>query len=131
MGISGRGALVGWFDCDPCDAGDVSEWLAREHFPERISVPGFLRGRRYRAREGQPEFFVMYEIDEVSTLASDVYLERLNNPTRLTRETAPRIRGQRRTACSITASVGDTDGGTIATLDVQPRPETVEFLRSR
>ncbi len=74
---------------------------------------------------------MIYEIDTVETLSSEVYLERLNNPTPRTRDIAPRIVGQRRTACSITASAGDTDGGTIATLDVQPSPTTAEQLRSR
>ena len=82
------------------------DWHTHEHFPERLSIPGFLRGTRWVALRGQPRYFVMYEVKELSTLTSDAYLERLNHPTPWTSKMMPHYRGMTRGFCSVTGSFG-------------------------
>ena len=53
--------------------------------PERVAIPGFLRGRRYVALDADLEFFNLYEAASPKVLAGPDYLERLNNPTPWTR----------------------------------------------
>ena len=41
----------------------------REQMPERVGIPGFGRGRRYIAKHGTPEFFILYEADSAEVLS--------------------------------------------------------------
>ena len=56
-------------------------WHDREHIPERVGVPGFLRGRRYRSLERSLDYLDLYEVEDAETLRSAPYLARLNDPT--------------------------------------------------
>ena len=60
-GSTGRGAITIWQDVRPEARADFFAWHNQEHIPERVGIPGFLRGRRYGALEGAPEFFTLYE----------------------------------------------------------------------
>jgi hypothetical protein len=82
------------------------EWHTHEHLPERLSVPGFVRGTRWVALLGQPRYFVMYEVEQLAILTSDAYLERLNNPSPWTSKMMPFYRGMTRGFCSVTGSFG-------------------------
>jgi hypothetical protein len=44
------------------------EWYDTVHVPELMSCPGFLRTRRFRALDGIPNFFAMYELDDPEAL---------------------------------------------------------------
>ncbi|HXG14724.1 MAG TPA: hypothetical protein VNK50_00670 [Calidithermus sp.] len=93
----GDAALAIWFDVAPGDRPELDAWYARQHLPERLSVPGFLRGRRYAAVADGPAFFTLYETRDPGVLSSAAYLERLNNPTDWTRKVLPTFRGMTRT----------------------------------
>jgi hypothetical protein len=54
MGMLGQAALVMWWDIAPGGDADFHEWHAREHFPERLGVPGFLLERRGPRRKANP-----------------------------------------------------------------------------
>lgn len=82
---AGEGLLAIWNDIRPGREGEFEFWYKNEHFPERLSVPGFRLGRRYEALAGTPQYFCYYITDTPETLVSPAYLERLNNPTPLTR----------------------------------------------
>ena len=101
----GQSALAIWMELDRSGEEDFNAWYPRQHLPERLSVPGFLRGRRYAAVGAAPGYFTLYELAEPSVLTSPSYLERLNNPTDWTRRVLPAIRravrnGTRRIASS-------------------------------
>jgi hypothetical protein len=102
------------------------DWHTHEHFPERLSIPGFLRGSRWVALSGQPRYFVMYEVEELGTLASAAYLERLNNPTPWTVKMMAHYRGMARGFCSVTSSFGLGIGhaGLLIRFKPEPRRET-------
>ena len=51
----------------------LDEWYQREHLSERLAVPGFRTGRRYRGSGDGPGFLALYETDDVGVLASPAY----------------------------------------------------------
>jgi hypothetical protein len=55
MSLAGEGAVVIWHDIAPEGRAQFYAWHGREHMPERLGIPGFLRGRRYVALAGSPE----------------------------------------------------------------------------
>ena len=81
MALIGKAAMILSFDIESAAINEHDNWHNHEHLPERLSVPGFRRGSRWVALSGSPRYFVMYEVDDLATLASPRYLERLNNPT--------------------------------------------------
>ena len=109
---SPQAALLLLFDV----AGDAivehDDWHTREHLPERLAIPGFLRGSRWIAATGAPRYFVMYEVSEVATLSSPAYLARLNSPTPWTAKMMKSYIGMRRALCSVVASFGAGLGST-------------------
>jgi hypothetical protein len=116
--LRGLGALAGWFDY----AGDceMNEWQAREHILERVGVPGFIRGRRFEADGSHPRYFMLYETENVGVFTSAPYLERLNNPTEWSRRCAAGLANMTRSLCNVTMSMGDIDGGHVATAEILP-----------
>ncbi len=82
------------------------DWHTHEHLPERLSIPGFLRGTRWVALQGRPRYLVLYEVEDLQTLASDAYLDRLNHPTAWTAKMMPHYRGMTRGLCSVEGSAG-------------------------
>lgn len=117
MALMGQGAVAIWNDVAPEGLTEFYEWHHREHMPERVGIPGFLRGRRYIAVRGAPEFFTLYEATDTDVLAGPHYLERLNNPTPLTRHVIPKyFRNMVRGVCALRFSVGVGEGGWLITL---------------
>jgi hypothetical protein len=89
-------------------------WHTHEHLPERLSIPGFLRGTRWIATEGGPRYMVVYEVEALDTLASEAYLARLNNPTPWTASMMQHYRGMARGLCAVLGSFGPGQGGAAA-----------------
>ena len=77
----GRAAVAIWCDVAPEIREEFDDWHAHEHMPERLAIPGFLRGSRWVAADGSNGYFMLYEAVGLDTIASGPYLERLNNPT--------------------------------------------------
>jgi hypothetical protein len=115
VSLAGQGAVAIWHDIAPEGRAQFYAWHGREHMPERVGIPGFLRGRRYVALEGAPEYFNLYETVSRKTLTGPDYLSRLNNPTPWTVETVKHFRGVARSLCTVAASCGEGQGGLIAT----------------
>jgi hypothetical protein len=130
MALLGNGALVIWNDVAPGSEDEFNHWHMKEHMPERLAVPGFLRGRRYTAETAQPRYFTLYETASVETLESAPYVDRLNDPTPWSRQVFPLWRNTSRTACRVSASLGQGMGGCIAALTLSPDPGREEALRA-
>jgi len=45
-------------------------WMDEEHVDELMSCPGYLRTRRFKALDGIPNFFALYELDSPEALNS-------------------------------------------------------------
>ena len=131
MSLAGRGAVAIWHDIAPEGREAFYAWHGREHMPERAAVPGFLRGRRYVAIAGEPEFFNLYETATTDVLAGRDYLERLNHPTPWTVETVRHFRGVARSLCEVAHTRGDGSGGLVATFRYDVERATAASHRAR
>lgn len=90
--MTGTGLMAFWADIDADYLQRYQEWHNCEHIPERVSIPGFREGRRYRLRGREGAFLMMYETEAPETLSSDAYLAALNAPTVWTREALTHFR---------------------------------------
>ncbi|MBH69624.1 MAG: hypothetical protein CMM58_14810 [Rhodospirillaceae bacterium] len=115
MPLLGKGVAAIWHNVDAQFQDDYNHWHCFEHVPERVGIDGFLRGKRYVAIDGNPEFFHFYETKDVGTLSSNAYLDRLNNPTTWTRRIGPNIKDNNRTLSKVISSQGRGSGAAILT----------------
>ena len=129
MSLMGMAAVLLSFDVVPDVIDEHDDWHTHEHLPERLSIPGFLRGTRWVAREGNPLYFVLYEVETLATLTSSGYLERLNDPTPWTSKMMPHYRGMTRGFCAITASFGLGMGQAALLIHCKPVVGQSELLR--
>jgi hypothetical protein len=120
MGLCGKGALVLNFDVEAAALTDHDHWHTKEHMPERVSIPGFLRGTRWIAPGGSPRYLVIYEVRDVNVLTGADYLQRLNNPSDWTSRTMARMRGMRRGFCRVEGSVGTGLGHALLQIHYSP-----------
>ncbi|HEY7942998.1 MAG TPA: hypothetical protein VIH15_00665 [Casimicrobiaceae bacterium] len=115
MSLAGLGAVCIWHDLTPDATGEFYQWHNREHMPERVGIPGFLRGRRYIAVAGAPAYFNLYEAETADVLGGKDYLDRLNAPTAWTRRVVPSFRRISRSICRVAYSEGVGEGGFMLT----------------
>ena len=130
MPLLGKAAMLLSFDVAREMIPEHDEWHTHEHLPERLSIPGFVRGTRWVAVRGEPGYFVMYEVENLDTLASGAYLERLNRPSPWTSRMMPFYRGMTRGLCSVTGSFGSGIGQAILLLRFKPIARTENPLRN-
>ncbi|MCG5235640.1 DUF4286 family protein [Xanthobacter oligotrophicus] len=86
-----------WSDIDQDYQLRYQEWHNCEHIPERLGIPGFIEGRRYRGAPGGPNFFMCYITAGPEVLRSEAYLSALNRPTPWTKEALTHFRNPTRT----------------------------------
>jgi hypothetical protein len=89
-GTNGRGLLLVMMEVDPEYEAEFNRWYDEEHVPERLSCPGFLTARRFRAVDGEPRYLAFYELESPEVLDSEAYQEMLP-PSRWMREVQPGI----------------------------------------
>ena len=111
MSLLGSAVLVNWGGIVKSKEQEYNEWHSKEHMPERISLPGFLRGIRAVGIPGTDlnhKYFMMYEAERKEVFISKKYLERLNNPTEWTKKILSNYLSPSRTICSVisTKSIG-------------------------
>ena len=118
MPLLGRGVLAIWHTITPEGEAEYWRWHDREHIPERVGVPGFLRGRRYRSLERSLDYLDLYEVEDTETLRSAAYLARLNDPTPWTRRVVPHFLNTLRVGYRVATSAGRGQGGVLLTLQL-------------
>ena len=123
MSLSGSGVIAIWNDITEEGRPNFYEWHDREHIPERVGIPGFLRGRRYIALSGTPEYFTLYEVQDRSVLTGPGYVARLNSPTEWTSRSVQHFRNTSRSLCDVEVSLGAGSGGFIGTIRFDCDPE--------
>jgi hypothetical protein len=106
-----RAAMLLSFDIAAEAQIEHDDWHSHEHLPERLAIPGFLRGSRWTALAGDPKYFVLYEVGTLEVLSSPAYMDRLNDPSPWTAKMMPSYRGMRRGLCEIVARAGHGLGG--------------------
>lgn len=121
MALAGQGAVVIRFNRPDHTLEAFYDWMIGEHMPERVGIPGFLRARRFKSVQGGVHrFLTIYEVQGMQVLRGAHYLERLNNPTPLTRLTAPQSTQLSRGDTRVELSLGRAQGGTMCTLGFEP-----------
>jgi hypothetical protein len=87
--------------------------------PERLGVPGFLRGRRYiNAVASDHAMFILYEAAHIETFRSPGLIARLNDPTEWSKKVQPGLLHFTRGPCQTLISLGEGVGGAILTVRV-------------
>lgn len=125
MSLLGTAAVTIWHNVRPEARADYFEWHNREHMAERVGISGFLRGRRYAALHGDPEFCTLYEAESLEVLTGPDYMARLDHPTPWTRRVAAQLHGNVRSLCRVVLSLGAGQGGLMMSwrYDVVPGKE--------
>ncbi|HEY7998175.1 MAG TPA: hypothetical protein VIE87_05075, partial [Pseudolabrys sp.] len=106
-----QGILAIFNDCRAGREAEFEEWFQGEHLLERLAVPGFLFGRRHQAISGSAGYFNFYLVETPAVLTSKLYLERLDNPTPMTKKIMSEIFiNMNRTVCHRTLRRGGFRG---------------------
>ena len=129
MPLLGEAVMVLWYDITPDAISEHDDWHTHEHMPERLAIPGFVRGTRWVSLSGSPRYFVMYEVKDVGILTSAPYLDRLNSPTPWTTKMMTCFRGMTRGFCCIKSSFGLGVGQVLLSIRLSPVPGAESLLR--
>ena len=129
--ITAQAANAMWCDVSADIRPEFDDWHSHEHFPERLSIPGFLRGTRWVAADGGEGIFTCYETESAATLTAGPYMERLNNPTPWSRKMMPHHRNMVRALCRVEASFGGGFGHGLLTARFAPAPGREDGLQRR
>ena len=118
------GILAIWNDCRAGREAEFEAWFQGEHLIERLAVPGFLFGRRHEAISGSSGYFNFYLVESPAVLTSKPYLERLDNPTPMTRKVMSEIFiNVNRTICRRALRRGDFRGAYAVTARFNEQPD--------
>nr|WP_316643304.1 hypothetical protein [uncultured Roseateles sp.] len=132
MPLLGKAAVAMWWDMAAAHRAEFEDWHSHEHFPERLGIPGFLRGSRWASAsggDGGDGFFVLYELQSYETLTSPAYFARLNNPTPWSQQMMPRHSRMVRSQCQVLESHGSGLASAMLTLRLSPAPGRADVLR--
>jgi hypothetical protein len=118
------GILAIWHDCRAGREAEFEQWFQGEHLAERLSVPGFLFGRRHEAISGSSAFFNFYVTETPAVLTSKPYLDRLNDPTPMTRRIMSEVfMNMCRTVCGRSARLTTMRGAFAVTARFNEAPD--------
>ena len=121
MSLLGKAAVAMWWNIRPEQRAEFGDWHSHEHFPERMSIPGFRRGSRWTSTLDPEGFFVLYELEQYETLTSKGYLDRLNAPTPWSTKMMPHHLNMVRSQCRVEASFGGGVATSLATIRLSPK----------
>ena len=113
----GDGFLAIWSDIDPAAETDYLHWMTREHAIERVSIPGFLAMRMFRALDVEARrYFILYELENAGVVGGPEYLARLNQPTPWSQRIMPQLRNFARGGGQVAAQSGTGRGGFVSAM---------------
>jgi len=126
-----QGILAIFNDAAAGREAEFDAWFQGEHLIERLAVPGFLFGRRHQAISGTAGYFNFYLVESPAVLTSKPYLERLDNPTPMTKKIMSEVfRNMNRTLCHRTGRLGAFRGAYAVTVRFNEQPN-VDTLRKQ
>jgi hypothetical protein len=119
-----QGILAIFNDAAAGREAEFDAWFQGEHLIERLAVPGFLFGRRHQALSGNAAYFNFYLVESPGVLTSKPYLERLDNPTPMTKTIMSEVfRNMNRTVCHRSARRGAFRGAYAVTVRFNEPPD--------
>jgi len=71
--MTSQGLLLVMADIDPAIEHDFNQWYEQEHLAERMTIPGFIRARRFTAVEGSPKYLALYDLESADVLNKEPY----------------------------------------------------------
>lgn len=96
---------------EPAMRAEYEDWHTFEHVPERLTMPGFLGGRRYVGSDGDgAQYLTLYELDGPEALETPEYQHLLVSPTAMSQRMRPAMGGFRRFAYRETRRAGHGRG---------------------
>jgi len=124
MATGQPGILAIFNDCRAGREDEFNAWFQGEHLQERLAVPGFLFGRRHQAISGSAVYFNFYLVESPDVLTSKPYLERLDNPTPMTKRIMSEVFiNANRTICRRTIRRGAFRGAFAVTARFNEAPD--------
>jgi hypothetical protein len=119
MPLRGRAFLSMWSGVLQGYERELDRWHTIEHMPERLGVPGFLRGRRYmHTGASDHPLFILYEAAHIETFRSPGLVARLNDPTEWSKKVQPGLVNFVRSPCHTLISLGDGLGGALMAIRI-------------
>jgi hypothetical protein len=102
-----KAELFVWTDVDSNYETDFNRWYDREHMEERISIPGFVWGRRLRLTAGAgPRYLALYRVENLGVFTSEAYQQAFKHQTDWSNRNFPRMRNPRRRVMRVSLEVG-------------------------
>lgn len=94
---------------------DFNRWYDREHMSERVSIPGFLKARRFRAITHCPRpYLALYDTENLEVFRTSSYRQALARQTEWSQLNFSRMRDTQRRVGEIVVEAGQGEGGTLA-----------------
>src|ERR1044072_7471642 len=122
--MAAPGILAIFNNCKQGREAEFEAWFQGEHLEERLAVPGFLFCPRHQALLGDAGYFHCYLVDTPAILTSKPYLERLDNPTPMTKQIMSEVFiNMNRTACRRTMRRGAFRGAYAVTVRFNAVPD--------
>jgi hypothetical protein len=131
MPLAGTVAIAIWNDIANEKREQFFEWHPREHVPERLGIPGFVRGRRFRAVGEGIEFLTLYELEAKDVITAESYKRRLATPTPWSLDVLPGFRNNLRGVCDVRINSGHVDGAFFLTRRFSPPPGAEAATQAR
>lgn len=116
----GTGALVLWIDIDPAVEREADAWYVDEHLPERVTVAGYRKARRYVALEGSPRYLSVFEADTPEALASEGYLRLVREISQQSHRIRAGFSNVIRNTFRVSSSYGRATGGVVGCIRLEP-----------
>lgn len=125
---SPNGMLFVATDVAAQDEVDFNQWYDREHVEERVRVPGFLSGTRYRALQGGRKYLGLYKTESLASFTSAAYRAAFTQQTPWSVSSLDKMRDPMRRVCAVEAVTGQGCGSHLAIITLeQAEPEGLKL----
>lgn len=115
------GLLFVWTDVEAEHEQDFNLWYDREHVQERVALPGFVSGVRYRCVQGPRRYLGLYRTRDLGAFHTPEYAHAFQQQTPWSVTNLQRMRNPMRRVCTISAEVGAGRGAWLAVLRLGQR----------
>ena len=125
-----------WNDVTPAHEEEYNDWHAYEHVPERLTMPGFVWARRWRAAGDVgpgPRYLTLYGLASPGALDTPQYQRLLAGPTPWSQRMRPHLLHLSRWACMVEAGSDAAAGSSMQAVCLQAAPALMgeAHLRAR
>jgi hypothetical protein len=120
------GMLFVWSDVDTLAEDDYNRWYDQEHVEERIRIPGFRTGTRYKIIGSGRRYLGLYRTDTLDVFNSPAYEKAFRQQTPWSLINLDRMIDPMRRVCAVTAETGFGTGAWLAVVRLGKLPTEAE-----